>query len=161
MADKVRDTQAALGRIIDGLLKKLPGADPHLQGDRARVKVSGVPHVPAGTRQPEPSNRAPTRGDLLSVWARVGLGLLLAGVVHQWPYGFECGLSLAFYMGALAAVILGGTWAAVWSWRMRMGIAHIVALLVIAWGLGLTAERVLPRAGYAAEHASWRCQVRL
>jgi hypothetical protein len=150
-----KETQAALGRVIDNLLKKLPGADPNLIGDRARVKVSGVPHVAPGVRQPAAAG--PTRGDLLAVWARVGLGLLLAGVVQQWPYGFECGLALFAYLFALAAVAVGGTWAAVWAWRMRMGVAHIVALLVIAWGLGLTAERVLPRTGYAAESASWRC----
>jgi len=151
-----KETQAALGRVIDNLLKKLPGADPNLIGDRARVKVSGVPHVAAGPRQPA-GPALPTRGDLLAVWARVGLGLLLAGVVHQWPYGFDCGLSLSFYLAALGVVVVGGGWAAVWAWRLRMGVAHIVALLVIAWGLVLTAERVLPRVGYAAAHATWAC----
>lgn len=157
MSDKEKETQAALGRVIDNLLKKLPGADPHLVGDRARVKVSSVPHVPAGTRPSQSFSRAPTRGDLLAVWARVGLGLILAGVVHQWPYGLDCGLSLFFYMAALLVVIVGGGWAAFWSWRMRMGVAHILALLVVAWGAGLTAERILPRVGYAADQATWRC----
>src|SRR6267143_3813748 len=82
MADKEKDQQAAFGRIVDRLLKKLPGADPHLIGDRARVNVSSVPHVPHAGRaeQPVPSSAR------LAVWGRVFLGVVLGVVVNQWPY---------------------------------------------------------------------------
>lgn len=153
MPDKERDQQAAFGRIVDRLLKKLPGADPYLLGDQARVNVSGVPNVPRAPRSPEP----PSGRARLAVWGRVFLGLVLGGVVTQWPYGQECGVVLYLYMGALAAVVVAGIWAAVSSWQRRMGLAHIVAVLLAAWGAALTADRVLPRIGYAAVHATWRC----
>lgn len=152
MDEKEKETQAALARVVNKLLKKLPGADPHLRGDQARVNVSGVPDVPHA-RGPQPM----TARDRLAVWGRVALGLVLAGVVNQWPYGTECGVSLMFYMSALTAVIVAGVWGARSTWHRRMGLAHIVALLVVAWGSLLAADRILPRIGYAAVHATWRC----
>jgi len=38
-----------------------------------------------------------------------------------------------------------------------MGPAHVVSLGLIVWGLVLAAQQVLPRIGYAAASASWRC----
>jgi len=152
MNEKEKETQAALSRVVDKLLKKLPGADPHLRGDQARVNVSGVPDVPHA-RGPQP----PTSRDRLAVWGRVALALVLAGVVQQWPYGVECGWALLFYMFALGAVMVGGVWGAISTWRYRMGLAHILALLVITWGGLLTLDRILPRVGYAATPATWTC----
>ena len=151
--EKEKETQAALSRVVDNLLKKLPGADPHLRGDQARVNVSGVPDVPPA-RGPQP----PTARDRLAVWGRVALVLVLAAVIQQWPYGVDCGYALFFYMFALVAVVVGGVWGAISTWRFRMGLAHVIALLVIAWGGLLTLDRVLPRVGYAATQATWRCQ---
>src|SRR6185503_2078754 len=153
MPIKDDDQQAAFGKIVDKLLKKLPGADPHLRGDRAKVSVSSVPDVPHGRRTDAPA----TARDRLAVWGRVGLGLVLGGVLNQWPYGQNCGIALYLFMGAIVAVIVAGIWSAMWAWRRRMGIAHTVAILTTAWGAMLAADRILPRIGYAAVHASWRC----
>ncbi|MSR06763.1 MAG: hypothetical protein EXR93_06845 [Gemmatimonadetes bacterium] len=151
--DKEKDEQAAFSRIVNNLLKKLPHADPELKGDRGVVHVSGVPDVQHAPRGPEP----PSTRARLAVWGRVALGLLLGGVVNQWPYGQDCGLFLYLYMGALLAVVVAGIWAAVSSWHRRMGFAHIVAVLLAAWGAALIADTILPRIGYAAVHATWRC----
>jgi hypothetical protein len=55
-------------------------------------------------------------------------------------------------------ILLGGSWAAVWAWRVRSASAHLVALIVIFWGIVLSAEQVLPRIGYAATQSEWRCE---
>jgi hypothetical protein len=60
-------------------------------------------------------------------------------------------------MGAVAVVLLAGGWIAAVSWERRNGVVHILALVLLLWGITLTAERVLPRVGYAAEHAVWGC----
>jgi hypothetical protein len=41
-----------------------------------------------------------------------------------------------------------------------MGRAHVVALLVVAWGTSLGAKEVLPRIGYAKDvaRAAWTCR---
>ena len=102
-------------------------------------------------------NGAPTRGDRVALWARVLLGIVFGGVMTQWPYPYGCGLPLLWYLGAVAMVLVTGAWIAVASWRLRNGVAHILALVILFWGIVLAAEQVLPRTGYAAERASWHC----
>jgi len=43
------------------------------------------------------------------------------------------------------------------SWHRRRGLAHIIALLVTLWGLGLVMIEVLPRVGYAKQVIRWTC----
>jgi hypothetical protein len=43
------------------------------------------------------------------------------------------------------------------SWKSRLGFAHVIAVCTIIWGLGLTAQEVLPRVGYAKVRLAWRC----
>jgi hypothetical protein len=74
-----------------------------------------------------------------------------------WPYFRECGLPLFGYLGALAAVLLAGGWIAVTAWQLRNGVAHILALILLFWGLMLTADQLLSRTGYAAAPATWMC----
>jgi hypothetical protein len=100
---------------------------------------------------------APGRGDRVALWARVLLGIVFGGMMTQWPYPHGCGLPLLGYLGAVAMVMVAGAWIAVASWRRRNEVAHILALIIVLWGIVLAAERVLPRIGYAAERASWRC----
>lgn len=88
----------------------------------------------------------------------MALGATLGGLITQWPYRHACGWPLAEYLGAAAMVVVAGVWIAVVSWKLRSGAAHVLAFLLVFWGIALVAERVLPRTGYAAEHASWRCQ---
>ncbi len=103
------------------------------------------------------SDATPTRSRLLALWARVLLGATLGVVMTQWPYPHSCDLPLLGYLGAVTTVILAGSWLAFASWRLRSGPAHILSLILVYWGIVLAAEQVLPRIGYAADGASWRC----
>jgi hypothetical protein len=85
------------------------------------------------------------------------LGTALGGVMAQWPYPHGCGWPLLGYLGAVATVMLTGAWIAFASWKLRSGPAHILSLILFFWGIVLAAEQVLPRIGYAADRASWRC----
>ncbi len=99
----------------------------------------------------------PRRADLIGLWARVLLGLGLGAAMTQWPYPRACGWPLLGYSAAVAAVVLAGAWIAFTSWKLRRGLPHVLSLLLIYWGLVLAAELLLPRIGYAAEQAAWRC----
>src|SRR4029077_9954366 len=103
------------------------------------------------------SSPEPTRNQLLALWARVLLGATLGVVMTQWPYPHSCDLPLLGYLGAVTMVILAGSWLPFASWLLRSGPAHILSLILVYWGIVLTAEQVLPRIGYAADGASWRC----
>jgi hypothetical protein len=157
-----RSTDNDLAREIDKLLKQLPGADPHLRGDvepssgpsAARPVGASPPGVTSPPRRPEPSLLA----QRLSVWLRAILAAGLAGAITQWPYAHDCGRWLYLYLGAIATVMIGGAWAGVWAWRLRSAAAHVLSLIVVFWGIVLAAEQVLPRIGYAAEAATWRCE---
>ena len=96
------------------------------------------------------------------VFSRLLLAIALGVGMLFWPYAARCGLGLAAYLGATAAVVAGGVWSSVWTWRHRAGRAHTLGLLLVVWGLVLAAVEVLPRAGYAKptiEHpALWSCQ---
>ncbi len=92
-----------------------------------------------------------------TTWFRVILGLLLAVGITQWPYSNACGLNLAMYLGAIATVIVAGLWSGVSSWNRRLGLAHVLSLLVLLWGLTLAARELLPRIGYASDVRTWSC----
>jgi hypothetical protein len=154
-----RSSQNELAKEIDKLLKQLPGADPHLRGDpdpaspasAARPTASSA----AASKLPEPSRLA----QRISVWLRLVLAAGLAGAITQWPYAYECGRPLYSYLGAIAMVLVAGAWASVWAWRLRAAAAHVLALIVVFWGITLAAEQLLPRIGYAAVTQEWRCRV--
>jgi hypothetical protein len=78
-------------------------------------------------------------------------------MITQWPYPHGCGLPLAEYLGAVAMVLVAGAWIAVASWKLRNAPSHVLALLLLLWGIALAAEQVLPRIGYAAERWTWQC----
>jgi hypothetical protein len=160
-----RSSQNELAREIDKLLKQLPGADPHLRGDvepgsgpsanpNAARAAGGATTGGSAAKRPEPSLLA----QRLSVWLRALLAAGLAGAITQWPYAHECGRSLYVYVGTIAAVMIGGAWAGVWAWLLRSATAHVLSLIIVFWGIVLAAEQVLPRIGYAAEVATWRCE---
>jgi len=133
--------------VVDQLLKKLRPFD--------RTYVAEREHV-TGVRQ---FSRAKPRPPLrpAGVWARVMLGLLLGVALTQWPYPHACEKPLILYLVAVTTVLVAGLWGARASWRSRMGLAHIIALGTILWGLTLSAQEVLPRVGYAKTRMSWRC----
>lgn len=127
------------------------------------AKLVPAPSQPGGAPVPvaaSPSRVSPakaSRREFLSTWFRVGLGVLLAAAMPMWPYFHACGSSLFIYLGAVGIAGLSGLWGAVTSWRRRMGLAHTVSLLVLAWGLALAAAEILPRIGYARGAARWWC----
>lgn len=153
-----RDSEDAIAREVDRLLKKLPGADPMLRGDPAPKPRVAAPGPTSGPRPAAPA--APAVSPLaqrIGVWVRVLLGVGLAVAVTQWPYARSCGFSLDFYLAAVTVVLIAGGWAGIWAWGMRMAVAHTLSLVVLFFGLALAAAQILPRVGYAAEAATWRC----
>jgi hypothetical protein len=91
------------------------------------------------------------------VWLKVGLAVLTGAAMTLWPYGHACGFGLFLYLAAVAVIIVAAGWGSVSSWKLRMGAAHAASLLTIFWGIVLAAQQMLPRVGYAAVAASWRC----
>jgi hypothetical protein len=158
MADDktTRDWEAEMAKIdrqIEATAKAPPrsaGALPAAAQERRALAAPGAPAAVHGT----PTGRA------LAV-ARVVLSVALGVGILFWPYADRCGLGLAAYLGAVAVVVAGGVWSAVWTWRHRTPKSHVLALALVLWGLVLAAAQVLPRLGYAkpdAVHpASWSC----
>ena len=127
-----------------------------------------APSAPAGAPMSLPSSApmAPPVGTAAAtssfgVYARLTLAVALGVAIIFWPYVARCGLGLAAYLGAVAAVVISGVWSAVWTFRHRAARAHLLSLLLVLWGLVLAGLDVLPRVGYAkptAEHpATWSC----
>ena len=98
----------------------------------------------------------------LGVFARLVLAVTLGVAMLFWPYSARCGAGLLAYLGAVAVVIAAGWWSAFWTWRHRAAKGHVLALLLILWGLVLAAVEVLPRVGYArpdTDHPTmWMCE---
>lgn len=88
---------------------------------------------------------------------RLALSVVLGVGILFWPYANRCGIGLAGYLVAVAAVAASGVWSAVWTWRHRTGRAHALSILLIVWGLVLGATEVLPRIGYAKQALTWNC----
>lgn len=95
------------------------------------------------------------------VFARLSLAVALGVGMVFWPYAARCGVGLAGYLAAVAALVVSGVWSSVWTWRHRAARAHTLSLLLVLWGLILGAIDVLPRVGYAiptaAHPAGWTC----
>ena len=90
-------------------------------------------------------------------WGRVFGAVVLATAVMSWPYSHACGWRLDIYLAVVSAVLLSGAWASWAAWRAQSAAAHVIGLVVFYWGIVLAAEQVLPRIGYAAAEAVWRC----
>ena len=139
-------------REVDRLLAKLPEADPRLVGGHAptlkkTAAAGGHPNAPGD----------PTGYEWLASWARVGLGLLIGAGLTQWPYPHTCGVQLIFYGVGVGVALAAGIWSSLSSWKHRLGLAHLLSLLVIIWSLALVAREVLPRIGYARAQGVWIC----
>jgi hypothetical protein len=155
--EKDRDWDKELAEV-DKLLAKLPLADPYLKGDAAATKRPPGAAVHHGGPGGGGSHGLATDPRAwIGTWARVGLGLLIGIGMTQWPYTHGCGLRLIFYMVGIAAVVVAGVWSGISSWRRRLGLAHVLSLGLIIWGLILTARVILPRAGYAKTAGTWLC----
>lgn len=129
--------------------------------DKAMADVPAVPEEPAAaarTRRVTPA-RPPEGGrrEVVGVWARLVLVTMLALGLTVWPYAHACGLGLAGYLAALGVTIGTGAWTAVSTWRLRLAVPHVMALLVTLAGLGLLAHEVALRIGYPAAGQTWLC----
>src|SRR5262249_12508296 len=92
--------------------------------------------------------RTDQRMVLLGAGARLGLVAALLSALWWWPYATTCGPSVIPFVGALVMVVVGGVWAAVFSWQHRLALSHTAALVFILTGLVLLAAQMLPRSGY-------------
>jgi hypothetical protein len=88
---------------------------------------------------------------------RLALSTILGVGILFWPYANRCGVGLAGYLAAVVVVVASGVWSSVWTWRHRTARAHILSILLIAWGVMLGAIDVLPRVGYAKQALTWGC----
>ena len=133
--------------------------------DRAMETVSDEAMFPAKTANAPGAKAAAADAQrstsTLGVFARLTLAVALGIAIAFWPYAARCGLGLAAYLGAVGTLVAAGAWSAVWTWRHRAAKGHMLALLLILWGLVLGAIDILPRTGYAvptASHpATWTC----
>jgi len=129
--------------------------------DIDKIIASSPQAVPEG-KAPAPAPRggppAPvSKRDAVGGWSRVLLGAVAAVGASFWPYAHACGVGLWLFLGVAGTVVVAGVWGMIASWRRRLGLAHVVALLVTLWGVGLVAAELLPRLGYARDVATWSC----
>jgi hypothetical protein len=98
----------------------------------------------------------------IGVYARMTPVIALCVAIVFWPYASRCGQPLYNFLGAVAAVTLGGFWISALTWRWRMPKTHILAALVVIWGVTIAASEVLPRVGYAKADVQrplgWSCK---
>jgi hypothetical protein len=66
-------------------------------------------------------------------------------------------LQLYGYVAAAAGVMVVGLWAAVASWKSRLGLAHFIAVLSMLLGAALIAKTVLDRTSYPKVPSAWSC----
>ena len=142
--------------------KELAEIDKLMAQPQAQVpaKAGAPPPAPArqgGASAPAPAAPVASRKAIFATWLKVLLAAVAAGAMTQWPYAHACGLGLFLYLGASGVIALSGVTGAISSWKRRIGLAHVVSLAVMLWGLGLAAAVVLPRIGYAKEAATWFC----
>jgi hypothetical protein len=139
--------------VVDRLLAQLPGHQSEASTSTGRVTTAGPrsrPPVMLG-------GEAVGSGTHVAVWARVLLGLALGIMLEAWPYQQGCGLPLAGYLGSVVVLGLAALWAACAAWKRRAALAHVVALIILFYGIVLAGAEVLPRIGYAAQRAEWQC----
>lgn len=137
---------------IDKLIAKTPATSG--QG-------SGVRGGPAALPAPQRAAAPPVaRGgrEALITWVKVLLGVGVAAAVGlAWPYAHVCGVPLYGYLGAAAGVVLVGLWGVVASWKSRMPLAHLLALLATLAGAVLVGKVLLDRSSYPKVPSTWRC----
>lgn len=138
-----------------------------------QVIAKGGYVAPAGT----PAPAAPTTGGgagsavaaaparpqgalhhFFAVWGRTLLGVGLAIGLWNWPWARYCGAWLYFYLSAVLILGLGGLWIMRVSWVRRVGLSHVIGLLLVGYAVWLGTSEILPRTGYAKAAATWSCQ---
>lgn len=154
MAD--RDWSKELAKV-DKQLASL--SDDELLGTAPKPAANAPrgPNAPAA----QPAAKPERKTNAFGVYARVLLAIALGVATIVWPYENRCGVGLAGYLAATTAVVAGGLWASVWTWRHRAPRAHTLSLLIVLYGLVIGSLNVLPRIGYgkpsARYPANWSC----
>ncbi len=144
MSDQPRDWDRELANIDKAIAKQ--GSTPA----GAAPSPATAPRSPAGVP-------APRRRSVALAWFWVLLAVALAAALPLWPYEKSCGLQLFFFLGAAGVTMVVGLLGALSSWAHRRGLAHLLALSVLAWAGIMTAREVLPRVGYAKQSRTWMC----
>ena len=139
---------------IDKLMAQPPAAQLPA---KAGAPPQPAPRPSAGAPPPVVAGAPVSRKAIFATWLKVILAAVAAGAMTRWPYAHACGMGLFLYLGATGVIALAGVTSAISTWKRRMGLAHTVSLLVMLWGLGLSAAVVLPRIGYAKTAATWFC----
>lgn len=134
--------------------------------DRQLESVSDEALFPTkGAKSPAAKAEATAKQAATSTWG-VMLRLLLSTALGVgmlfWPYAL-CGLGLAGYLAGAAAVMVGGVWSAVWTWRHRAARAHVLSLGLVLWGMTLAAAQIASRVEYGkpgqlAQASTWACR---
>ena len=134
----------------DEELKKI---DKQLEGmsDSALIPAPAK-GAPAAAKAAVAAQRENTR--TWPAFLRLALATALAVGILFWPYPSSCGVGLAGYLAAISVVTVGGLWSSVWTWRHRTARAHVLSLVLVAYGLILGAMEILPRTGYAKADAA-------
>lgn len=131
-------------------------------------EFSGLPPEPTAEdirlwriQEEAEQRRRASLNSAVGAWTRLLLVVALAAGLSFWPYARACGLGLYGFLGAECAVVIGGAWVAVYSWRRRAGRAHIASFVMLLVGIGMLGLEVLPRVGYAKTNplqpAAWAC----
>jgi hypothetical protein len=141
----------------DAQLKKI---DKQLESMSDSALIPAAPkNAPPAARAEVATERATTR--TWGAFLRLALATALGVGILFWPYPTRCGVGLAGYLAAVTAIVAGGVWSSVWTWRHRTARAHVLSLLLILWGMVLGATELLPRVGYAkpdpARPTGWTC----
>ena len=87
----------------------------------------------------------------------VALSVALGVALPYWPYPRACGGWLVLYLLAVLMVVIAGIWSVRLTWTAHLGYFHTAALLVLCWGVTLTAVEVAPRADYTKAENGWVC----
>lgn len=136
--------------------------------DQQLESMSDSALIPAASRTATPAARAEVVAERVATrtwpaFLRLALATALGIGILFWPYPKPCGVQLYAYLAAVSAVVIGGLWSSVWTWKHRTARAHMLSLLLVVWGLVLGAIEVLPHAKYArldtARPEGWACRV--
>ena len=159
-----RTRKSTFSLEIDKLMKKLPKADPYLRGEQGTDVLAPPTHATVvRPKYDTPETQVPAMRvqgaqiDRALTWLIVLAAVVVGAALTQWPYAHACGWRLGFYLGAVAVQLVTSGWGALVAWRVQSPAAHVVALVALFWGIVLAAEQILPRVGYAASEAVWRC----
>src|SRR5215212_11629465 len=127
--------------------------------DKQLESMSDSALIPAAPKNAPPAQKAAVAAERASTrtWGaflRLALATALGVGILFWPYPTRCGFGLTGYLLAVTAIVAGGLWSSVWTWRHRTARAHVLSLLLVVWGLVLGTMEVLPRIGYAKADAN-------